>query len=124
MEFDAPVDGDHAGFPLFPLDHREKILARVQADITRPDTLNVRRHRSYPRVVRRACHHHYTVKKPGQHGIRYDRPPTVRLTRTAAAPTVAAPRSHVVTPPAARRATAGRVSRGRLQQARRIVIKV
>ena len=36
------------------------------ADITSPAKLNKRRERSYPRVVKRARHNHYPVKKPGQ----------------------------------------------------------
>ena len=49
------------------------------ADITGPRDLNTRRERSYPRVVKRARHNHYAVKKPGQHGTRHDAPPTVKL---------------------------------------------
>jgi hypothetical protein len=49
------------------------------AEITRPQDLSTRRERSYPRVVKRARHNHYAVKKPGQHGTRHDAPPTVRL---------------------------------------------
>ena len=36
------------------------------AGITDPKHLNKRRERSYPRVVKRARHNHYPVKKPGQ----------------------------------------------------------
>ena len=51
------------------------------ADITRPRNLNPhRRHRSYPRVTKRARHHAYRVKKPGDHGTRHNGPPTIRLT--------------------------------------------
>ena len=50
------------------------------ADITSPRNLNPpRRHRSYPRVVRRARHNSYRVKRPGDTGIRYDGPPTISL---------------------------------------------
>jgi hypothetical protein len=49
------------------------------AEITGPQHLNERRERSYPRVVKRARHNHYPVKKPGQHGTRYDAPPAVEL---------------------------------------------
>jgi hypothetical protein len=49
------------------------------AAITGPQDLNERRDRSYPRVVKRARHNHYPVRKPGQHGVRHDTPPTVRL---------------------------------------------
>ena len=50
------------------------------ADITSPRNLNpARRHRSYPRVVRRARHNSYRVKRPGDTGVRYHGPPTIRL---------------------------------------------
>ena len=53
------------------------------ADITGHRDLNTRRERSYPRVVKRARHNHYAVKKPGQHGTRHDAPPTVKLCNPA-----------------------------------------
>ena len=49
------------------------------AGITGPQHLNTRRERSYPRVVKRARHNHYPVKKPGQHGTRHDAPPAIKL---------------------------------------------
>jgi hypothetical protein len=50
------------------------------ADITSPRNLNPRRrHRSYPRVIRRARHNSYRVKRPGDTGTRYHGPPTTRL---------------------------------------------
>jgi hypothetical protein len=49
------------------------------AGITDPKHLNKRRERSYPRVVKRARHNHYPVKKPGQHGTRHDAPPAIKL---------------------------------------------
>jgi hypothetical protein len=50
------------------------------ADITSARNLNpARRHRSYPRVVRRARHNSYLVKRSGHTGIRYHGPPTIRL---------------------------------------------
>jgi hypothetical protein len=49
------------------------------AEITDPQHLNTRRERSYPRVVKRARHNHYPVKKPGQHGTRHDAPPAIKL---------------------------------------------
>jgi hypothetical protein len=49
------------------------------ADITSENNLNTRRHRSYPRVVKRARHNSYRVKKPGDHGTRHDGPPTIQL---------------------------------------------
>jgi hypothetical protein len=53
------------------------------AEITRPQDLNTRRERTCPRVVRRARHNHYAVKKPGQHSTRHDAPPTVKLSNPA-----------------------------------------
>ena len=50
------------------------------ADITRPRNLNPRRrHRSYPRAVKRTRYNSYRVKQPGDHGTRYDGPPAIRL---------------------------------------------
>jgi hypothetical protein len=50
------------------------------ADISSPRNLNPRRrHRSYPRVIRRAGHNSYRVKRPGDTGTRYDGPSTTRL---------------------------------------------
>ena len=50
------------------------------ADITHPRNLNpLRRHRSYPRVVKRARRNSYRVKRPTDVGLRYDKPPTIRL---------------------------------------------
>ena len=59
---------------------RERVLAAVRADITRKQNLNPeRRHRTYPRVVRRARHNSYRVKRAGDHGIRHSQPPTIKL---------------------------------------------
>jgi hypothetical protein len=50
------------------------------ADITRRRNLNPRRrHRSYPRVIKRARHNSYRVKRPSDTGIRHDGPATIRL---------------------------------------------
>ena len=50
------------------------------ASITRKRNLNPkRRHRTYPRVVKRARHNSYRIKKPGDTGIRHERPATIRL---------------------------------------------
>jgi hypothetical protein len=50
------------------------------ADIARKRNLNPqRRNRSYPRVVKRARHNSYRVKKPGDKGTRHDGPPTITL---------------------------------------------
>ena len=53
------------------------------AAITDPRQLNQRRDRSYPRVVKRARHNSYRVKKPGQHGTRHDAPATIKLLNPA-----------------------------------------
>jgi len=50
------------------------------ADITSKRNLNPeRRHRTYPRVVKRARHNSYRVKRPGDKGTRHDRPATIVL---------------------------------------------
>jgi hypothetical protein len=50
------------------------------ADITRPRNLNPkRRNRTYPRVVKRARHNSYRVKRSTDIGLRHDKPPTIRL---------------------------------------------
>jgi hypothetical protein len=52
----------------------------VRADITRTCNLNPqRRHRTYPRVVKRARHNSYRVKRPGDQGIRHAGPATIKL---------------------------------------------
>jgi hypothetical protein len=49
-------------------------------DITRKRNLNpARRHRTYPRVVKRARHNSYRVKRASDHGTRHGGPPTIRL---------------------------------------------
>jgi hypothetical protein len=48
--------------------------------ITRTKNLNPeRRHRTYPRVVKRARHNSYRVKRPGDTGTRHDGPATIKL---------------------------------------------
>jgi hypothetical protein len=56
-----------------------RILVKVTAELERPVPLNKRRERSYPRVVKRARHNHYPVKKSGQHGTRHDARATIKL---------------------------------------------
>ncbi len=52
------------------------------ADITKRRNLNPkRRHRSYPRVVKRARHNHYRVKTPADLGTRHNGPPTIRIAK-------------------------------------------
>jgi hypothetical protein len=38
-----------------------------------------RRHRTYPRVVKRARHNSYRVKRAGDHGMRHAGPPAIKL---------------------------------------------
>jgi hypothetical protein len=65
---------------VYTAQQQHDIRARVAADITRPCHLNPeRRHRTYPRAVKRARHNHYRVKKPADAGIRHDGPATVDL---------------------------------------------
>jgi hypothetical protein len=72
------------------------------ADIIDPRKLNTKREPSYPRVVKRARHNSYRVKRPCQHGTRHDAPASIKLvnpiltrenTRIAALPKQAKPRS-------------------------------
>ena len=53
------------------------------AGITRKKHLNRRRYRTYPRVIKRARHSAYRVKKPEDHGTRHHGPPTIRLAKPA-----------------------------------------
>ncbi len=72
--------------PASPPDQAAALLARVMAGITRTRNLNPpRRHRSYPRVVKRARHNLYRIKKPGDTGTRHHGPPTIRLSSPAKA---------------------------------------
>jgi hypothetical protein len=62
------------------------VKARVSADITAARNLNPpRRHRTYPRVVKRGRHNAYRVKKPGDRGTRHHGPPTIILANPAKA---------------------------------------
>jgi hypothetical protein len=64
----------------FPPEDSQRALARVMAGITRPRNLNPRRrHRTYPRVIKRARHSSYRVKRPGDRGTRHAAPPAIRL---------------------------------------------
>ena len=50
------------------------------ADIAAARNLNPhRRHRTYPRVIKRGRHNYYRVKRPSDTGTRHDGPPTIRL---------------------------------------------
>ena len=57
---------------------------QITRDITHRRHLNrTRRHRSYPRVVKRARHNSYRVKQPTDTGTRYTGPPTIDLVNLA-----------------------------------------
>ena len=50
------------------------------ADITAPRNLNPRRrHRSYPRVLKRHRHSRYRLKQPTDTGTRYPGPATIKI---------------------------------------------
>jgi hypothetical protein len=50
------------------------------ADITTRRNLNPeRRHRTYPRVIKRGRHNAYRVKRASDIGIRHPGPPTIKL---------------------------------------------
>jgi hypothetical protein len=55
------------------------LLAAVRAELIAPRHLLTRRHRSYPRVVKRARHNSYKVKRLGDTGTRHASPPTIYL---------------------------------------------
>ena len=76
--------------PAFPPDRVQATLERVMADITSPRHLNPRRrHRTYPRVIKRGRHNSYRVKKPGDHGTRHNAPATIQLLNPVLAGVVA-----------------------------------
>jgi hypothetical protein len=50
------------------------------AEITTRQNLNPqRRHRTYPRAVKRARHNSYRVKRASDQGTRHPGPPTIKL---------------------------------------------
>jgi hypothetical protein len=56
------------------------VLKTVMADITEPRHLNPpRRHRTYPRVIKRVRHGGYRIKNQHDAGIRHPGPPTIHL---------------------------------------------
>jgi hypothetical protein len=68
------------GFEWDAPDTEENAAAFGFAGITRRKHLNPRRrHRTYPRVVKRARHNSYRVKRPGDHGTRHPGPATISL---------------------------------------------
>jgi hypothetical protein len=62
----------------FPPDALHHLITTTGRDITaRRHTHGPRRHRSYPRVVKRMRHNSYRVKQPHDHGTRHTGPPTI-----------------------------------------------
>jgi hypothetical protein len=62
----------------FPPDHLPAITAAAFAEIL--ERLNPhRRMRSCPRVIKRARHNTYRVKRPGDTSLTYTSPPTIKL---------------------------------------------
>ena len=62
----------------FPPDHLAAITAAVFAEML--ERLNPpRRLRSCPRVIKRARHNSYRVKRPGDASITHTSPPTIKL---------------------------------------------
>lgn len=56
------------------------MIETFEADITRKKNLNpLRRDRTYPRVIKRARHNSYRVKRPGDIGVRHDGPARIDL---------------------------------------------
>ncbi|MBN1170834.1 MAG: hypothetical protein JXA67_01555, partial [Micromonosporaceae bacterium] len=71
----------------FPPEHLQALRQQVGRDITRRKHLQpIRRPRSYPRVVRRARHSSFRVKRPEDVGIRHAEAPIIAL-RGATSPT-------------------------------------
>jgi hypothetical protein len=65
---------------IFPPDRQERVIEKLKKDIVRTKHLNPkRRDRSYPRVVKRARHNHYRVKKPTDVGVRHAEPTVIEL---------------------------------------------
>jgi len=70
----------------FPPEPGERVYAKIAANITARRNLNpLRRHRSYPRVVKRARHNQYRIKQPTDIGTRHSAPPTIRIAKATKA---------------------------------------
>jgi hypothetical protein len=83
-----------AGSPIrrpFPPERRIAALAEEGRRLTRRGNLNPVRYRSFPRVVKRARHNSYRVKKPGDVGARHHAAPQIDLPNLKAAPTPSNP---------------------------------
>ncbi len=66
----------------FPPKHQARTLTKVMADITSRRNLNPRRrHRSYPRVIKRTQHNHYRIKTPTDTGVRHEHPASITIAK-------------------------------------------
>ena len=69
-----------AAGPAFPPDQARQVTGRDHGRHHQPAQPQPSpADRSYPRVVRRARHNSYRVKRPGDTGTRHTRPPAIRL---------------------------------------------
>jgi hypothetical protein len=65
---------------IFPPERQDRVIEALKKDIARNKHLNPkRRDRSYPRVIKRARHNSYRVKRPGDVGVRHDGPAVINL---------------------------------------------
>jgi hypothetical protein len=64
---------------LFPPDRQHQVRTEITTRITAKRNLNPVRHRSYPRVVKRARHNSYPVKRKSHNGTRHTGPAVIRL---------------------------------------------
>jgi hypothetical protein len=63
-----------------PPDRQDDLRAAIKAGIAARRNLNPpRRHRTYPRMVKRARHNSYRVKRASDQGIRHAGPPAIKL---------------------------------------------
>jgi hypothetical protein len=65
--------------PVFPPDHQRQLYADLVDEITAKRHLNPLRHRSNPRVVKRARHNSFPVKRKTDKGTRHGGPAAIRL---------------------------------------------
>lgn len=64
---------------LFPPDRQHRIRTEIIVRVTAKRNRNPVRHRSYPRVVKRARHNSYPVKRECHNGTRYSGAAVIRL---------------------------------------------
>jgi len=64
---------------VFPPDHQQQLYTDLVGEITAKRHLNPIRHRSNPRVVKRARHNSFPVKRKADKGTRHAGPAAIRL---------------------------------------------